>query len=355
MIRIAVVPVGDVPADDIETASDALEDAYGVRTIPLDERPLPEVGHDSDRDQYDVGILLDVALDAVGGNVDAILGVTDADVFYRRREFVFGSSYLDSGRAVFSTHRLGPPGPERRRRVRRQAIKQVAHSVGLEQCDNDCVLQFSPTVHELDRRPERFCTDCHAMLPRELGGGAAPVDVSPDVSGLTLAEWRQGVGGVVLTPFLWLRRACHRLPVVGRRVDSVPVSLTLREWVVAILGLLLAPLVWLYEAWLRTPTFREWLDGRPEETRRLVHGTVGALSSWVKLGVFAVLTLATLQAELELYPLLTGSELTSSLAASLGVFVLAPLLGVGEYVVLTGLLSGLGAAKREARRQSNIE
>jgi hypothetical protein len=193
------------------------------------------------------------------------------------------------------------------------------------------------------------------MLPPELRGGVAPVTVSPVASGLTFAEWRQGVGGVALAPFLWLRSACRRVPVVGRRVDPVPVSFTLREWVVAILGLLLAPLFWLYDAWVRTPTVHEWLDERPEGTRRLVHGTVGALSFWVKLGVFAVLTLVTLKVEIELYPLLTGSAASATLVSSLAVFVLALVLGVVEYVLLTGVLSGLGAAKREARRHSSIE
>ncbi|SFL60680.1 Predicted Zn-dependent protease [Halogranum rubrum] len=248
MTRVAIVPLGDVAQEDLQTASDALEHVYGVNATVLGARPLPGVGDDAERDQYDAETLSDVALWDGGDAFDVVLGITDADVSHRR-----GPVDSDRGRVLLSTDRFGDSGYRRSARVRRQMIKQVGHALGLDRCDGNCVMQSSSTVGELDRYPDRLCRTCHSALPRELSGDSEPVGGLSSPSTPTFAEWRRGVRDVVLEPLLWVYGARRWLPFAGRRLDSDSVSVTPVEWAVAVVGLLLTPLFWLLGAVIRTP------------------------------------------------------------------------------------------------------
>ncbi|EJN61227.1 archaemetzincin [Halogranum rubrum] len=264
MTRVAIVPLGDVAQEDLQTASDALEHVYGVNATVLGARPLPGVGDDAERDQYDVTALLEVALDDTEHAAEAVLGITNAEVSSRHRVLVSGSGSPDGGRAVLSTHRFGDSDYKRRSRIRRQAIKQVGHALGLDRCDGNCVMRSSSTVGELDRYPDRLCRTCHSALPRELTGDSEPVGGLSSPSTPTFAEWRRGVRDVVLAPLLWVYGARRWLPFAGRRLDSDSASVTPVEWAVAVVGLLLTPLFWLLGAVIRTPPS----PGDPNSTSR---------------------------------------------------------------------------------------
>src|SRR5207247_8694152 len=85
-------------------------------------------------------------------------------------------SVVDKGRvvAVFSQARLGvgrdaQGQPLSARRATTEAIHELGHTYGLAHCQNpECVMWFSNTVAETDRKGIKFCSVHAAALKRAM-------------------------------------------------------------------------------------------------------------------------------------------------------------------------------------------
>jgi archaemetzincin len=169
---VEVVPFGHVDDRHTETVRQALVDAYGLDVRVGERTALPEGAHDTERGQYRADELLEPLPD----DGPLRLGLTDRDITYRRRNYVFGIGYLGESRAVCSTCRLaGENGATTDERLGKQAVKQMGHLLGLENCDNRCAMRFAPTVRELDERPATLCGSCRTELESPDGEGGEPV------------------------------------------------------------------------------------------------------------------------------------------------------------------------------------
>jgi archaemetzincin len=168
-MRVDIVPVGDVPAQVKREASAGLRGIYDCEVTVQPAQSVPEDAYDEDRAQYRAEDLIEHASRV--GTGEKTLAVTASDLFYGRRNYVFGLAYLDGRGCVVSTHRLQTstdggfserPAEDRfADRVRKEVVHEVGHTLGLEHCEhNRCVMNFSPTVREVDRKEETLCGTC---------------------------------------------------------------------------------------------------------------------------------------------------------------------------------------------------
>lgn len=137
-----------------------------VETIRRDP-PRPE-WLDPVREQLHSDAVLDALAREPGPPETWRLGVVDADLFVPRLNFVFGQATVGGCCAVIGLARLRPErdrGESGRklfeRRALVEAVHELGHVAGLEHCpDPGCVMHFSNTLADTDRKGSDFCDRC---------------------------------------------------------------------------------------------------------------------------------------------------------------------------------------------------
>ncbi len=141
-------------------------------TVTLGEPiPLATEWLDTTRNQYRAGPILDVLVDNQRGNTKT-LGVVDADIFAPDVNFIFGQAIVGGCCALIGLARLRPefyhkkPSPKiLARRILIEAVHELGHTGGLDHCRNQlCVMHFSRTIQDSDRKGPDFCPRCRAQI-----------------------------------------------------------------------------------------------------------------------------------------------------------------------------------------------
>ena len=170
---VDIVPIGDLPAQVKREASAALRGVYDCEVTVAEEQSIPDGAFDRSRNQYRAEQFIELASRV--GTGEKNIGITSQDLYYRRRNYVFGLAYLNGNGSVISTHRLQtssdggitskPQSEVFADRVRKEVVHEIGHTFGLEHCDNSkCVMSFSPTVREVDVKEENLCGTCSQSL-----------------------------------------------------------------------------------------------------------------------------------------------------------------------------------------------
>lgn len=168
---ILLVSVGKIDRQILEELKEDLAKIFNKDLSIGKEMPEPDYAFNKKRGQYLSTAILDrVAKDKDYEVFEKVLAIVDHDLYVPELNFVFGEA--SSKVAVVSITRLRqqyynlPEDPNIfRKRVLTEAVHELGHAYGLGHCrDDSCVMFFSNSLIDTDRKGYRFCPRCRKGL-----------------------------------------------------------------------------------------------------------------------------------------------------------------------------------------------
>lgn len=169
---ILLVAVGKLDRRVIEELKKSLIKVINKEVSLGRELPEPDYAYNKKRNQYlSTAILKTLIEQREFNSFEKILGIVDHDLYVPKLNFVFGEATHKA--AVISITRLRqefyhlPRDPTLfQKRVLTEAVHELGHTYGLGHCkDPQCVMFFSNSLRDTDRKGFNFCERCKGKLP----------------------------------------------------------------------------------------------------------------------------------------------------------------------------------------------
>lgn len=172
-LKIALQPLGKVPADVVDEVRGHLEEIYAVHVEVLPAKALPASAFYRPRERYRADKLLDWLEANTAATFTKVIGVTASDISTTKGEVfdwgIFGLGSLGQRPCVISTFRLarGVPREKMLLRTLRVAAHEVGHTFGLEHCTvPGCMMSDAEgKVSTVDEETGQLCKRCRARVP----------------------------------------------------------------------------------------------------------------------------------------------------------------------------------------------
>jgi archaemetzincin len=131
--------------------------------------------------QYDADLLLHELVGFASPESDYALFITKEDLYSEPLNFVFGLAHDEA--AIVSIARLDPrfygavkesdrarAGKLFRMRIEKEMIHELGHAFSLGHCDDPlCVMVFSNSIDDVDKKGARFCGRCRERIKSVAG------------------------------------------------------------------------------------------------------------------------------------------------------------------------------------------
>ena len=178
--KIYLVPIGQVEPEVLSTLCPPLEERFGYPCEVAPGIELPPGAYHPRRGQYHAPAFLERLLTLALPDAVRVLGITGVDLYVPELNFVFGQAQFPGRVAVISLCRLRPQfyglEPDQallQERALKEAVHELGHTFGLSHCPQPgCVMHFSNSLLDTDRKGSDFCPTCRWELDKRRGLGA---------------------------------------------------------------------------------------------------------------------------------------------------------------------------------------
>lgn len=171
--KIILLPFGKIEGWVLDVLEKELETRFDGKVERHSAIEVPREAFNQARRQYYSTYVLNTLHGLMEPEDQArVLGIADVDLYVSGLNFVFGEAELGGQFAVISLTRFRQSFyslPENKalflERAKKEAVHELGHVFGLEHCpDSECVMHFSNSLPDTDRKNASFCPICRRRL-----------------------------------------------------------------------------------------------------------------------------------------------------------------------------------------------
>lgn len=164
---VVIHSFGDIDKAVLKAVRQAIEQHLHLRAVTGESMDVPASSYSAQRRQCRSTAFLN-ELSRLPSSEEIRLGIADVDFFVPELSFVFGEASRERRIAVVSIARLDPQfygesadAGKLTRRTVTEVLHELGHVFGLDHCERiDCVMWFSNTLAQTDRKGLEFCERC---------------------------------------------------------------------------------------------------------------------------------------------------------------------------------------------------
>lgn len=172
---VHLVPAGGIEKGLLAELALGLREKLGVVAEVGAATDIPAEAFNPRRNQYYSTEILRTLEESKPRGGLYLLGVTGLDLYVPTLNFVFGEALPAKNVAIISIHRLRsefyggePDGAVLMERMIKEAVHELGHLWGMKHCDDPgCVMFFSNSLMDTDKKSDRFCNRCQNVLKRD--------------------------------------------------------------------------------------------------------------------------------------------------------------------------------------------
>ncbi len=171
-MSILLVPVGGVDQKIMEFLKHDLNTVFHRQMMMGKGMSEPDYAFNKKRNQYLSTAILRTLIEEKEYMVyEKVLGIVDHDLYVPELNFVFGeagqkASVISLTRLRQEFYDLPQDQSLFHRRALTEAVHELGHTYGLGHCrSSQCVMFFSNSLMDTDRKGSDFCLECKSKLP----------------------------------------------------------------------------------------------------------------------------------------------------------------------------------------------
>ncbi len=177
MGKICIVPVGGINLDILPRLASNLEERFLYQFEILSAVSIPTHAYNVVKKQYLASAIVERLKKEMPESCKYLLGLTNVDLYMTSLNFVYGHSDSEEGISLISTYRLNPSYYREVedenllfQRLVKEATHELGHAMGSKHCFNaQCVMYFSNSIFDTDRKNAFFCVECEKKLKKIAG------------------------------------------------------------------------------------------------------------------------------------------------------------------------------------------
>lgn len=169
---VVICPVGIVDQGILNRMAGHIETRCRVMCSVCQKMEDPDYAYDDRRCQYNSATILKHLMTCCPDQILGFMGVTSVDLFVPILRYVFGLAEMEGRCSIISLHRLRaefydlPPNQGLlEERLKKTALHELGHCVGLTHCNNrHCVMYSSVRIEDTDAKQADFCPTCSELF-----------------------------------------------------------------------------------------------------------------------------------------------------------------------------------------------
>ncbi len=163
---IKIVPLIDPPNFILNEIKENFERIFNLPVFIEKNINIPVDFKNLLRNQYPVRNLISYLEENIVDDCLKIIGIINKDIYEEGYNFLFGSAEFNGKYAVISLFRLYDEDKNLfLNRSIKESIHEIGHTFGLNHCNNkSCVMNFSLSIKDVDRKQIFFCKLCETKL-----------------------------------------------------------------------------------------------------------------------------------------------------------------------------------------------